>query len=331
MTPSVSLLLCTVRGSAAYLDHPNWHVIGKVLADLAVQVDAPPFELVIVDGLWSQRSNLSPIITAACEGLEHPRPFPIRHLPPPAHSPWPRIGKVAICAYRNAGIAACRGDLIINLDDCCVLPPNFVVRYWTTWRRHGLALGATWPGRGDARAPGDTSATGEIVYGFGSYPRELAVKLNGYDEAYDGAQGLEDADWSIRLRMAGLRQHLTPIPGFDIEKQSPHAATAIDPERPIVKCCNAAWQCQRVARSVLIANRAELWPEAWLRKLVGPCVHLGSDGMCGHHRGLQRCAYIDEGFAVALDEQAAAVLDNPPVIDLAEMTRTAHGVEVFEG
>jgi len=312
-TPLVSLLLCTVRDSDAYRERPEWDCIGKVVEDLAAQVDAPPFELVIVDGLIGHsRRSLNDVIVDAIG--ERPMPFAIRHVPPRLGSPWVRMRKVAISAYRNTGIAACRGELILNLDDCCVLPPNYVATFWKAWKENMVCLGMCWPNRGDARRPGPTP----MVYGFGSYPRELALEVNGYDEAYDGGQGLEDADWSLRLSAAGLRQALVHLPGFDIEPQTGHSSLAINMERPIVKCCNQAWQSCRVQRDIRVANLAENWRHPEIELLVGPCPHLHGE-QCGHHGDEERCAYLGAGFATALDPEATAIFDEPPVLDLREL------------
>lgn len=313
MTVKVSLLLCTVR-SYPYADHAGWDAIGRVVEDLEQQINAPEFELVVVDGLpdrrlWTRDDAGSMLGLGGLFEISHVHPRP---------SPWVRMRKVAICAYRNTGIAAARGELIVNLDDCCRLPPNFVETYWRAWNEHRVAIGMTWPQRGDSRAPGRVELPGQ-VYGFGSYPRALAIELNGYDEAFDGGQGLEDSDWSTRLWYAGLHQGLVKLDGFDILPQTAHDSAAIDPERPIVKCCNCAWQAQRVKRSTRRANIAELWNPETLASLVGPCQHLHGT-RCGHHFDRLECAFLSKGFATGLDPEAARVFDEPPVLDMERLT-----------
>ena len=305
-TPRVSLLLCTVRDDAAYADHPEWHVIGKLLDDLSQQTDQN-FELVVVDGLYHRRK-------AAVAEMAAKVGFEVRHVPPRASSPWVRMKKVAICAYRNTGIATARGSLVVNLDDCCELPPNYVDMFWRAWSSYGVAVAMTWPRQNDYRRPGRVDRPG-AVYGFGSYPRELALQLNGYDEAYDGAQGLEDTDWSTRLFNAGLPQALIDLPGFNNIRQVPHSAEAINAARPRCKCCNAAWNTERVWRQVQVANTRSLWSAEALHRLVGPC-QLLRDGMCAHHFYRNPCAYLDTGFPTSLDPEAAVIFQEPPVIDL---------------
>lgn len=328
MTPAVSLVLCTVRDDHGYLEHPEWTTLGRIVEDLAAQVDAPAFELIIVDGVHGRVGNASlydPLWERQRASGDHGQilwypGFAIHHIPPRPGSPWVRMRKVAISAYRNTGIAAARGQLIVNLDDCCRLPPNFVATMWRGWRDHGTALAMTWPESGDQRRPGKVTAPGQ-VYGFGSFPRELALQLNGYDEAFDGGQGLEDIDWSTRLFHSGLRQAFVQLPGFRIEAQTGHSPRAIDPVRPIVKCCNAAWQTQNVWRQLGIQrNLAAQWDHDQLQRLVGPCWLL-CDGCCAHHGYAQVCAYLPRGFPTARDPEADVIFTDPPVLDLHALSK----------
>jgi len=303
-SPKISVLLCTVRGDGAYTEHPEWDVLGKVAADLEAQTFRD-FELVVVDGLCLHRDA-------------HPQtPFRAQFLPP-HQSFWVQHRKVAISAYRNTGIAAAKGELIVNLDDCCELPPNYLELFWRAWHTYGVCLAATWPGQGDSRPRGlvqphlVTTSCGKQelrpapgVYGFGSYPREAALRLNGYDEAYDGSQGLEDCDWSTRLTGAGVPMALEAFDGFKIHAQSRHDPRAVDTEHPLAKCCNQAWWLEREALCVRVANQGSSY--GLQGRLVGPC-HMLRGEMCGYHGGAHRCAYYAEGFATALTELAKEYL-----------------------
>jgi hypothetical protein len=44
-------------------------------------------------------------------------------------------------------------------------------------------------------------------YGYSSASLEACLKLNGYDELFDGSKGLEDCDFGSRLKMAGYTQY----------------------------------------------------------------------------------------------------------------------------
>lgn len=310
MSFKVSLLLCTVRPSTnAYLEHPDWHPIGKVIEFLDDQT-FNGFELVVVDGLYHERRD-------EVAKLAETASFRIVHVPPRQSCIWVQKKMVAISAYRNTGIVYASGELIANLDDCCVLPRNYVETIWEGWRQYGVAVAMTWPHREDSRTPGLVQYAGQ-VFGFGSFPRELALQLNGYDESFDGAQGLEDMDWSRRLFNARLKQGLVYLPGFDIPPQGAHDPRAINKEKPICKCCNLAWNAAHVWRDVQIANRADLWTPEALKRLVGPCRLLRDDKTCAHHSNTVDCGFYKAGleFVTGLDPDAAAIFDHPPVIDL---------------
>lgn len=317
MAPKVSLLLCTVRPSTnAYLEHPDWHPIGKVIEFLNEQT-FKDFELVVVDGLWHERRNEVAALKAN---------FPVLHGPPRQSCIWVQKKMVAISCYRNTGIVNTSGELIANLDDCCVLPRNYVETIWEGWRQYGVAVAMTWPHRRDSRMPGLVRYAGQ-VFGFGSYPAALACKLNGYDESFDGAQGLEDMDWSRRLFNAGLKQGLVSLPDFDIPPQGPHDPRVINKDKPICKCCNQAWNTAHVWRDTQIANRIELWPEEALARLVGPCRLLREDKTCAHHNTQVDCGFYTEGrkWVTELDPDAAAVFVMPPVLDLASHIKEGKG------
>lgn len=309
----ISVLLTTVR-EFGYREHPDWDAVGKVIDDLAQQT-YNEFELVVVDGLYpARRADVARWAT--------PVPFEIVHVPPRL-TLWTRHRKVAISTYRNTGLAYCRGELVVNLDDCCVLPKTYLAVFAKAWKEHGLCAAMTWPRRGDSRAVGRVTQPG-LVYGFGSYPLAAVEQLNGYDEAYDGSQGLEDVDWSTRLWHAGVEQVLVAIDGFDILPQTGHDPRAVDDKEPLARCCNQSWQTQRVWRQVKQANRAGLWrdPEA-IERLVGPCRYaMLADKqapaiiICKHHQ--QRCPYVDQGFVLTRTGLHEELIANPPVWDYAQ-------------
>lgn len=300
MPPLITVLLITVRGKGAYTEHPEWHAVGKVIEDLNQQT-FKDFELIVV--------------TPLPDDSEVGAKFPISVIPPRSNV-WTDNRKVAICTQRNTGIAAARGELIVNLDDCCVLPPEYLAVFAHGWK-HGICAAATWPKRLDWRRPQIVDRPG-MVFGFGSYPRQAALELNGYDEAYDGAQGLEDADWSTRLFNLGVKTALVDIPGFDILPQSGHDPRAVDTTESIVKCCNAAWQTQRVWRQVRRANVPDVYtPEALERLVPGPCHYRRSDDVCLHHN--MPCAYVGRAWLDKRHELVEQWMKNPPTFDLRRM------------
>ena len=314
--PKISVLLCTVRPDQGYVDHPEWTTLGKVIDDLSMQTFRD-FELIIVDGLHAHGRRIGPEDNPRMrQSVGHY--VDVMHVPP-RDSVWTRQKRVAISTYRNTGLTYARGELVVNLDDCCELPRMYLEAFWYAYHHHGICAGMTWPEVGDPRPLGVVTRPG-LVYGFGSYPLAAALELNGYDEAYDGGQGLEDVDWSTRLFHHGVRQGLIRVPGFRIHSQSGHDPRCIDSTRPVVKCCNTAWNTERVWRQVQRANTPELWTgprgEEALHRLLGPCFLLDDEGNCKHHHGLIPCAYLSQGWPQKLGDEAAELLKEPPIIDL---------------
>jgi len=305
--PKITVLLCTVRPDFGYVEHPKWHTIGKVVEDLSRQtLPADMFELIVVDGVPRIEQNGAPTpnygdlhvgsampTSGAClVGLFY------RVRIPPKQNLWTRNKKVAISAYRNTGIAVARGELIVNLDDCCELPPDYLEHFWSAWSRHKACISPLWRASGDQRVEGKVrpiDQDGETrpnpgVYGFGSYPREVALSINGYSEAYDGGQALEDYDFSTRLLNAGVRMALVNISGFKIHPQSAHDPRVVDNGKAaIVKCCNRAWSLERKMRHTLKANVC--YTRKDLDFLVKPPCPLFQDGKCAHHNFQHDCAY----------------------------------------
>jgi len=316
-TPLITVLLCTVRPDNGYVEHPEWHTIGKVVEDLADQT-FQDFELVVVDGISRVDSPIPyptpegrfPVGVGALVGLferrrVHPRP-----------TFWTRHKKVAISTYRNTGLIHAKGELIVNLDDCCELPKNYLEAFAYAWQKYKTCLVMTWPG--DGRPTRGRVNRPNSIYGFGSYPLQAAIELNGYDEAYDGGQGLEDVDWGNRLLAYGVSMSWLQIPGFKLHHQGPHDPRAIDLAHPIVKCCNTAWHVQR-DREVQVANLPELWNEPTVAHLVGPCFLLRADGSCEHHHGTVPCAYLDRGWPKERSELCKEFVENKanwPIFDL---------------
>lgn len=330
--PLLSFLFCTVRPEHnCYLEHPEWANLGR-LVEMLEQQTFKDFELIAVDGLHEARfADLIPDVPHLARGPVEAKTFPVVHVPPSNRSPWVARRKVAISAYRNTGLALAQGELVVNLDDCVTLPSNYAAAFAAAWRNDQTCLAMCWPG--DGRRPGRVEGPGR-VFGFGSYPLEAAVALNGYDEAFDGAQGLEDMDWSYRLHQAGVRQALISLPGFAIEPQAGHAADAIDLAEPVVKCCNAAWAVtQEIRDGSLRSGDPGFWgysnrglqdyQRARRLRLTSPCPLLNPDDSCQHHGGRNTCAYL--GWARTPREDVREVLlnDPNPVLDLWALRRDA--------
>jgi len=325
--------MITCRPDFPYLEHPTWHVLGKAIEDLNAQT-FKDFELVVVDGAKKSRDSEAVLGQAS---------FAVHHLAPKENL-WTRHKKTCISNYRNTGLVAAHGELVVNIDDCAFLPPVYLELFWKAWSEYKICLTATWPHNGDQRIPRNNILNPNVcyvekmpclrgqVFGFGSYPLDMALELNGYDEAYDGGMYLEDIDWGCRLHDNRLKMHFAYIPGFRLHNQSRHDPSVIDKKRPQVKCPNAAWQTNQVWRTISKANTPDMWTKEALSRLIGPCYYMGANNMCMHWGGRQTCEYVKDqyldengkSFALERDPLAEQIFSEPPVRDLREEREHVH-------
>lgn len=94
-SPSISVLLPTTS---------RWPAIEASLASLLAQADAPPFEILVLDGSGDALA-------------EPPASGCVRWLRLPGHDSF---------ALRAAGIAAARGAIVAITEDHCIAPPDWV-------------------------------------------------------------------------------------------------------------------------------------------------------------------------------------------------------------
>ena len=94
-----------------------------VSAALAAQVDAPPFEWIVVDELHHWRA---PAIAATLWSLS----FPVKHLPT-ERSLFPIASTMRA---GNTGIRAASGELIVHLCDHAIPDPDFLAKCWAAYQ-----------------------------------------------------------------------------------------------------------------------------------------------------------------------------------------------------
>jgi hypothetical protein len=87
----------------------------------------------------------------------------------------------------------------------------------------------------------------EWYYGYSSVPLEAALKVNGYDELFDGDKSLEDADMGSRLEMAGYKNKflLNIDHGVVEHEHGPIAENLFDNNTKPIKCNYAIYLTNR--------------------------------------------------------------------------------------
>lgn len=148
-------------------------------------------------------------------------------------------------------------------------------------------------------------------YGYSSMSLEAALKVNGYNEAFDGSKSLEDCDMGSRLSMAGyVNLFLLDVNHWVIE----HEHEAIPPDviapdaKPMV--CNYGIYLFNESRGRWRANseRLTLQDCDWIRRAICP--------RCGNR---ERCLgeYFHGKFFID-DEDLNVWLEGQRVFDLRE-------------
>lgn len=186
------------------------------------------FEWVLVDSLYAERSQPSP----TGFGMEHFAPdVPFQHLPDPPKS---RVSNMA--AAVNHGLAHCRGEYVVLMQDYIWIPPKGIERFLKGQREHGpcLVTGVGNVGSGprdhdptemfsifgdwyDLAPTGLSWADPRKSHLHGVHPCEpvaweanwaclplaVAEELGGFDEEYDNGWAWDHVEFAERARLSG--------------------------------------------------------------------------------------------------------------------------------
>lgn len=184
------------------------------------------FELVIVDVLHHERPD---------RFQNKDLPFKVKHvLFTKEESRWLKYGIYNNVQQRNKGIIYSDGELVAFSADCCEFSPEAMERYWY-WYKKGLMPQAVFRYNKGGKPLRDNqgklirdhrwdeldkSPTGKTIFTwtnwfreYGAAPMDALLKINGFDELFDGNKSLEDIEIGMRLYLIGytkyvLDQHL---------------------------------------------------------------------------------------------------------------------------
>jgi glycosyltransferase involved in cell wall biosynthesis len=201
----------------------NWkEALALTLRTAAAQRVLPGEVIVADDGSAADTADL---VRAVAQGF----PVPLRHV-------WQDDRGFRLAQIRNRAIAAARHPYIIQVDGDLLLHPRFVQDHLAVARRGRFVRGsrallspgstaALLAGRPGRPGPGEPGLgkrwaalrlpwLGRALLGYGAgdlrghylaYWRDDAVRVNGYDERFEG-WGREDDEFAQRLRNAGVRK-----------------------------------------------------------------------------------------------------------------------------
>jgi hypothetical protein len=127
------------------------------------------------------------------------------------------------------------GDLIVEIDDCCVGMPRDLLERHLQWSVKGFAVTGSWAINGwtderQERYPQATQVGPEMFYGANcSFMLEKAVEVNGFDEYLDGEQGQVDIVLGFMMSRADVRFIYDPTLNVDFHAPS-HTLTQLSPD-----------------------------------------------------------------------------------------------------
>lgn len=214
----ISCILSTARHSFPIIGLPNVHIFEPTLRSLEKQT-FKDFELIICDALYPERK----------EWIERTKwSFPIKYVPVhPNHRFWFDRKRWSVCASLNTAILHAEGELLVRIDDCSEFDPLFLQMFWDGYRSGYFPLAMHTRFRDgkqeyynevsrqdpvrDTRYPIVKNRGGRMIapyhayYGYSSLSLEAALKVNGFNELFDGDRSQEDQEMGLRLYMAGYK------------------------------------------------------------------------------------------------------------------------------
>ena len=291
----ISVIVYTARDDRPYLEREDLHCFDPVTQTLAAQ-EFRDFELIVVDALWDQRGDWF---------AEHPQPFPVKHVPPRANQ-WHAMGRPAVACQCNTGLAHAEGDLCWIGAENNLYPPHLLGLVWNLYEQQGIIpvayygfvrVGAHpreakpmpvavpdmlgYPGASalyadhradrwlEPDAPEMSLCHHQNTFAYMALPTELALEINGYDEAFDGDLDTMDVDLGSRIQMAGhwdaLKMHRRV---YVVEPMTWSSWRSRIVRGPVIKCGYGMWLWARKFQRV----RANLpRPADWVEQTKQIC------------------------------------------------------------
>lgn len=233
MMVSVSYIEVTARGDFPTVGRKDLHLWEPTLQTLAKQT-FKDFEYIVVDLFYDERKDYF---------KGHDYGLKIKHIPAGANA-WSELGLVQICHQFNTGIVNAEGELLFFGADSGMYPPNLFANLWKHHQEGyfvslGFGSDVTYASKGlldyartnvvptewykflgfegyvlmdhryNKSFEGNSVKTVKIphswYYGISTVSLEAALKINGFDEAFDADGSLNDVDFGARLDIAGYR------------------------------------------------------------------------------------------------------------------------------
>jgi glycosyltransferase involved in cell wall biosynthesis len=209
-TPQITVCITTLRKQPRF----------KECADSLFNALKPQmeWELLVVDGILWYEKNRREELADAVAGR-----FPYRHIEPKP-SLWQGPHRLTsndrwdACGARNTGFIAAKYPYVVFLDDSMEVDIGWFFQILKAYQQN-LTHAGTYvsldsnrePVKGGEdhrkiQCPDEQIVFGGWLYGMNmSVPLNAALAVDGYDEVYSGAGGVEDNDFGVRLHRYGCK------------------------------------------------------------------------------------------------------------------------------
>ncbi len=228
----ISFVTITARTDYPYVGRPDLHIFEPTMESFKAQT-MKDFEWIIVDHLYDERKDYFKNMKL---------PFHVKHVPARPNV-WHDVGLCGVCTQYNKGIIYADGELLYFVGEGYLFMPDFCDKLWTRYKQGYIPFAWYFYDKtfapkdqinlADTEIPpvsynisGYTGqkitvehrplvafkgndkeihlATWEWWFGCSSTSLDAMLRINGFDQKFDGDRMLSDCDVGSRLQLAGF-------------------------------------------------------------------------------------------------------------------------------
>lgn len=196
----VTIGINTAQYNYPFVTDTTLHLFEHLMKSLRKQT-YKDFEVVVADVYYSSRSSYF---------KKNEEVFEVKHVSIKPNI-WIQNNSCAISTTKNTFLLYAKGDIIVSMGDCVYFDENFIQRIvdniderTAVCSFYNIKQGDQFVVR-DSRDISDKEKHGlYAVHGNVSMTKENWELVNGYDEMFDGAKGLEDVNLGNRIYWNGI-------------------------------------------------------------------------------------------------------------------------------
>lgn len=345
MSAKFSVIMHTIRKDVSEL--PN-SILGMMIEAMMCQEYRGEFELIIVDLLYHQRKEQFGEILNNTKCRDK---FDVLYIPEKSN-PFKEKRVLRVSTPKNTGLIFARNEFIVATDDCQVLHPDSLTMLseWAEqghgaimcyekrrWEKgEGGAISRGTDGREVALgvAPGTNKLlpAGHIGFLGGTMamlPVEIFIRVNGWDEMFDGSRQFGDGEIIERISRTGIKmafENRQKVIEYNCWKSHNigYDPGLVDAKRLYTKCNYPYYKYVSSLQRVM-ANTGEHREEA-IKRMPNPTCNRFVDNKCSPNMHL--CPW-----SMKYDELLDIFMDNRLVFDIKkvrESTGWENAVEFCE-